>query len=388
MAQMTPTIEEIPLGSPQMKLFVDLPWRLYRGDPHWTPPLRADLLGSRLLGITGLCTPEHVYHREAEVTHFLAWRGNEPVGRISAAINHRYNAFHNTKIGFFGFFEVIDDIEVAAALLDRARDWIKARGMTVMRGPGEYSNATYERQGVLIDGFEYPPTVELTHNPPYYDRLLREYGLQKAKDYHAYTADVQAPHQPRLDRLVERIKRRREIETRALVMKDLDSEVDLIVSLYNEAWAENWGFLPILQEEADALKDTLRPILDPGLVRFGYFGGEPVAVLGAFPDVNYALRPRWRWYGDSDLVRVARLMWLRRRIPRIRLMFFGVRPKFRKLGADALLYLEVKEYAVQRGYQEYETSMLLEDNELILRASQFMGGRYYKAWRIYDLPLV
>jgi GNAT superfamily N-acetyltransferase len=387
MVQLNLTIEEIPLGSPRLKQFVDFPWRLYRGDPHWTPPLRADLLGSRLLGMTGLLTPEHVYHREADVTHFMAWRGNEPVGRVSAAINHRYNDYHGTQIGFFGFFETIEDITVVTALLDRARDWIKARGMKVMRGPGEYSNATYERQGVLIDGFEYPPTVELTHNPPYYDRLLQEYGMQKAKDYYAYIADVQEPPSPRLVRLAERIKRRRNIETRALVMKDLDSEVDLILELYNEAWAENWGFLPILQEEADALKETLRLIIDPGLVRFAFLDGEPVAVLGAFPDAYIGLRPRWRWYGDSDLVRAARLLWVRRRLPRIRLMFFGVRPRYRKLGSDGVLYHEVKEYAMARGYQQYETSMLLEDNELVVRASAFMGGEYYKAWRIYDLPL-
>ena len=380
-------LEEIPLGAPRIKLFVELPWLLYRGDPCWTPPLRGDLLGSRLLGLVGLLTPEHPYHRHTEVTHFLAWRQGKPVGRISAAVNHRFNEHHDASIGFFGFFEAVEDYEVARVLLDRARIWVQSRGMTVMRGPGLYSNATHERQGVLVEGFQYPPTVELTHNPPFYAEFLERYGFRKAKDYYAHIMNVQTPSPTRLKRLAERVRKRRVIETRPLSLGDLSGEIRLVVRIYNEAWAQNWGFLPITDEEADALAETLRPIVDPGLIRFAFVNGEPAAVLGAFPDPNYALRPRWRWYGDSDLVRVARLIWMRRRIPRFRLMFFGVRPALRNLGVDVLLFEEVKEYAMKRGYRECETSMLLEDNDLILRASEFMGGRPYKTWRIYDLPL-
>jgi len=381
------TIEAIPLGSPRIKLFADFPWRLYRDDPSWTPPLRGDLLGNSLLSLVGLLTPKHPYHRHAEVTHFLAWRGKEPVGRVSAAINHRFNEYHDSQIGFFGFFEVIEDYAVAAVLLDQAREWVRARGMQVLRGPGEYSNATHERQGILVDGYQYPPTVELTHNPPFYAEILERYGFRKAKDYYAYRMAVQPPPSERLLRLAKRVRRRREIETRVVAMKDLVEGIRLVVKIYNEAWAQNWGFLPITEEEADAIADTLRPIIDPELVRFAFIDDEPVAVLGAFPDPYYALRPRWRWYGDSDLVRVARLMAVRRRLPRLRLIFYGVRPQYRRLGVDALLFLEAKEHAREQGYQECEVSMLLEDNDLIQRAAEFMGGAYYKTWRIYDLPL-
>jgi len=378
-------IEEIPLGTSRIKVFADFPWRLYRGNPYWTPPLRGDLLGNRLLGLVGLLTSKHPYHSHAEVSHFLAWRGREPVGRVSAAINHRFNNYYGVRLGFFGFFDVIQDYEVASALLDRAKEWVESRGMVVLRGPGEYSNATHERQGILIDGFQYPPTVELTHNLPYYGDFLEHYGFRKAKDYHAYALDIQTPTPPRLNK--EQVRTRREIEVRPLILKELRSEVRLIVKIYNEAWAQNWGFLPITDGEADALADSLRLIVDPGLVQFAFVQGEPVAVLGAFPDPYYALRPRWHWYGDSDLIRVARLMWLRRRIPSIRLMFFGIRPGFRKIGIDALLYERVKEYAVGRGYRRCETSLLLEDNHLVLSPSEFMGARRYKTWRIYDLPL-
>ncbi len=380
-------IEEIPLGSSRIKVFADFPWRLYRGDPCWTPPLRGDLLGSRILGLTGLLTRGHPYHRHAEVTHFLALRGGEPVGRISAAINHRFNSYHGVRFGFFGFWEVVEDYEVAETLLDHAREWVERRGMIRLRGPGEYSNATHERQGILIDGFQYPPTVELTHNPPYFSEFLERYGFRKAKDYHAYTFDIRTPTPPRLKRFTEQWRLRKGVETRPLIFKKLLDEVHLIVKIYNEVWSQNWGFLPITDEEAGALADSLRLIVDPGLVRFAFVRGEPAAVLGAFPDPYYALRPRWRWYGDSDIVRMARLLWMRRHIPSIRLMFFGIRPGFRRRGIDAVLFNEVKEYAIKRGYRTGEGSLMLEDNKLILRASEFMGARRYKTWRIYDLPL-
>lgn len=377
------------MGSSRMKPFVDFPWRLYRHDPCWTPPLRGDLLGSRLLGLIGLLTPKHPYHRHAEVTHFLAWRSSEPVGRVSVSINRRFNQHYGTRIGFFGFWETVNDYEVASALLDRAQAWVRDRGMTILRGPGEYSNATHERQGILIEGFEYPPTIELTQNPPYYGEFLERYGFRKAKDYYAYMLDMQTPAPARLERLKEVVRSRRDIETRSLNLKELSKEVHLVIKIYNEAWSKNWGFLPITDDEVDMLVDSLRLVIDPGLIRFAFVRGEPAAVLGLFPDPYYALRPRWHWYGDSDLVRILRLLWMRRRkVPLTRLMFYGVRPGFRRLGIDALLFSEVKEYALKRGYRTCEASLLLEDNRLIISSAEFMGAERYKTWRIYDLPLI
>jgi len=381
------TIEEIPLGSPRLKDFVRFHWQLYKGDPCWTPPLNGDLLGNRLLGLKGLLTPKHPYHRHADVTHFMAWQGKQPVGRISAAINKRYNEYHNTSFGFFGFFEVINDYEVARTLLDCAQKWVKERGLAVLRGPGEYSNSTHERQGTLIDGFQYPPTVELTHNPPYYSQFLERYGFQKAKDYVAYIFDRNASNIPLLRRLAQKVSKGTNMETRALILKELKAEVRLILNIYNEAWAQNWGFLPISAEEGDAIADSLRFIIDPGLARFAFMDGEPVAVLGIIPDPNYALRPRWRWYGDSDFIRLARLLIMRRRIPRTRGMFFGIKPAFRKLGIPVILANEVADYLLQRHYSEFDGSLILEDNEGIIKIIDVFGGKYYKRWRIYDLPL-
>lgn len=381
-------IEQIPLGDPRLRDFVEVPWRLYKGDPFWTPPLRAEYLGSRLLGTVGLLTPRHPYQQHAEVTHFLARKGPDLVGRVSAAINHRFNEYHGTQIGFFGFFETVDDFEVARSLLDAARDWVAKRGMKVLRGPGEYSNATHERQGVLIYGFDTPPTVELTYNPPYYGELLDRYGFHKAMDYHAHVGnELRSDVASRLDRLAPRARRRHEISTRPADLKHLDEEIQLLVNIYNEAWADNWGFLPLTDEETQALANSLRPVVVPELVRFAYVKGEPAAVVGGIPDLYVPLRPRWRWPLDTDLVRMTRVLLQRRRIRRLRGMFLGVRPAFRQMGIDAVLFTEILTAAVPLGFNWVETSMMLENNDAVLRLVDAMGLRLYKTWRIYDLDL-
>lgn len=382
------TIEEIPLGDRRLREFVAVPWHVHRRDPCWTPPLTADLLGSRLLGLTGLLTPAHPYHRTAEVTHFLARDGARLVGRVSAAVNHRFNEFHDANLGFFGFYESVRDYGVTEALLDSARAWLAKRGAEALRGPGGYSNATHEsHQAVLVHGFDTPPTVELTHNPPYYGELLERYGLRKVKDYHAYWISPEGAREPRLERIVETVRGRRGIETRPLDMRRLREEVEKLVFVYNEAWADNWGYLPITESEAEALARSLKTIADPELVRFAYVGGELAAMIGAIPDPNVVLRPRWNPVLDLDVVRAVRLLARRRAIRTARLMFFGIRPPYRKLGVDAVLFHEVLTIAWSKGYRAGEASMLLEDNDLILRAAASMGGVLYKTWRIYEMPI-
>jgi GNAT superfamily N-acetyltransferase len=337
--------------------------------------------------MTGLLTPEHPYHKTADATHFLAMRGNDVVGRVSAVMNHRFNDYYGTNLAFFGFFECVEEYAVAEALLGAARDWATAQGASALRGPGEYSNATHERQACLIDGFDQDVYVEHTYNPPYYKEFIERFGFEKSMDYHAYLIDLAEPLGDHLAKISSRVRDRRKLETRALDMSKFDDELRMVIDIYNQAWAQNWGFLPIEEWEVDALVEALKPIIDPGLVRFAFHDGKPIAVLGAFPDPNYFLRPRWKPYGDSDYVRIARLFTQKKKIPRVRLIFFGIVPGYRRLGADALLYEEVYEHAKTKGYTHVDVSLLLEVNELIIRAAEFMGGKRYKTWRIWDLPL-
>jgi len=381
-------VEEIPLGDGKIDRFVDFHWSHYKDDPHWVPQLQADLLGNRLLGMKGLLTPEHPYHRTASATHFLAYRGDEPAGRVSVVVNERFNAYYNGKFAFFGFFEVAEDYPVAEALLDSARNWAIAQGAEVLRGPGEYSNATHERQGCLIDGFDADVYIEHTYNPPYYREFIERYGFAKVMDYHAHIIDLNQPVSDRLGSVADAVSKRGHVRTRALEMSRFDEDLRIVIDIYNQAWAQNWGFLPIEDWEVDALVEALKPIIDPGLVRFAYYKDKPIAVLGAFPDPNQLLQPRWKWYGDADYIRLARLLTRKGTIDRIRLIFFGIVPGFRRLGADALLYQEVHRYATAHGYGQCDVSLLLEVNDLVIRAAEFMGGERYKTWRIWDLPLV
>lgn len=380
-------IDEVPLGDPRIKDFVQFHWTHYKDNRHWIPQLNADLLGNKLLGMKGLLTPEHPYHRTADATHFMASQDGKTVGRISVVMNRRFNEYYNTKIAFFGFFETIDDYAVAEALLDAAKKWAIEHGAEVLRGPGEYGNATHERQACLIDGFDEDVYVEHTWNYPYYQGLIERYGFQKAMDYHAHLIDLSAPIGERLGHVASEVRQRGHLETRPLDMSRFDEELHMVIDIYNQAWAQNWGFLPIEDWEVDALVESLKPIIDPGLVRFAFYEGKPIAVLGAFPDPNYLLQPRWKWNGDSDAVRLARLLTGKNKIARIRLFFFGIVPGYRRLGADALLYDEVHAHARTKGYVECDVSLLLEVNDLVIRAAEFMGGRKYKTWRIWDLPL-
>lgn len=381
------TVDRIPLGDPRMRDFVRFHWRHYRGHPRWVPQLDADLLGSRLLGVPGLLTPAHPYHRTARAMHFLARRGRTAVGRVSALVHERFDRHVGDRVAFFGFFETIDDPAVAHALLGEAAGWARGQGARVLRGPGEYANVTHERQGCLVDGFEREVYVEQTWNPPYYGPLIESFGFRKAMDYHAYEVDLTRPLPAKLARIAQAVAARRTLRTRALDLRRLADDVRLVIEIYNRAWADNWGFLPIEDWEAEALVKTLRPIVDPGLVRFAFEGDRPVAVLGAFPDPNVCLRPRWGPLGDGDLVRLGRLLRGRRRIDRARLMFFGIVPGYRGAGADALLYHQVHRHGLARGYRRSDMSLVLEVNRPMLRAIEGMGGERTKTWRIYDLEL-
>ena len=282
----------------------------------------------------------------------------------------------------------MNDQAVADALLDAARAWIAERGMTAMRGPGEYSNATHEIQGVLVEGFEFPPTVDLTHNPPYYDELLDATGGWPSRWTTSPTRSGPPANQRSLRTLAEKVAERSHITTRPVDLSRFEEELTLLIHIYNDAWAENWGFLPVTDEEADDRRRDApadrRPAAHPLRLRRT---ASQRRFSARIPDPNWALRPRWKWYGDSDAVRIARLLATRRHIPRVRLMFFGIRKQYRHLGVDAVLFTQMLEYAQTKHYLECEPSMLLEHNDLVIRASAYMGGHEYKRWRIYDAPV-
>ena len=319
----------------------------------------------------------------AEVEFFLARRNGDIVGRIAAIKNENHIIFHEERVGFFGFFECIQDQRVADALFTVAADWLKSRYLNVMRGPTSYS--TNDECGLLINGFEFSPAIMMSYNLPYYADLVEGFGFNKSKDLLAYeiTDEVFAPE--RLGKIVERIKKRRNVVVRPLKKKHIDQEIEHIREIYNSAWERNWGFVPMTNREIDYMAEELIQIVDPDIVLFAEVENEPIAFILALPDFNQALRHA---NGRLFPFGLFKILWHARKIKDARVVAFGVKESHRKQGIDALLYYEVFQTGVKKGYRRGELSWILEDNRLMNRAIETMGAKIYKRYRLYDYPLV
>jgi hypothetical protein len=373
-----------PVRTPrQLKQFVDFPYHLYRNDPYWVPPLRMDRKAM-------FDREKFPFYEHADVELFLALRGDEPVGTITAHINHIHNQFHNEKTGFFGFFECIEDYEVAEALLNAAADWVRARGMDVLRGPMNFS--TNEECGLLVDGFDSSPVALMTYNPPYYVQFMERAGFVKAQDLYAYWLDTDevvskdgVVRNEKLARVVEKVRARSRIVVRKINLKDFDNEVERIKKVYNSAWEKNWGFVPMTDAEFDHLAENLRSVIDPNLVLIAEIDGEPVGFSLTLPDINQALKGT----GGRLIPALVRLLWYKmfKKFTICRVFAMGVVEQHRMKGISALFYYDTAINAAPRGYAHAEMSWILESNLMMNRDIQFMGGRVYKTYRIYDKPL-
>jgi GNAT superfamily N-acetyltransferase len=376
----------VPATSPdQRKAFARFPWRIYENDPRWVPPIFTDRLAL-------LDPSKHPFWEHADQQLFLAMRGKEIVGTISAHVNHRHNEIHGDKVGFFGFFEVIEDQAVAEALLVAAADWLREQGMEAIRGPENPSQN--EEVGLLIDGFELPPVIMLTYNPRYYKDLIERSGFEKAQDLYAWDIltnifDYDVQHLPRkFVRVADQARQRENLVVRKIDMKRYDEEVELAKIVYNAAWELNWGFVPMTDHEIEHLGNELKMIIDPDVVYIAEVDGKPAGISLGIPDVNQALlraRPQPNiWSLPLTLVK---FLWHRRKIDTFRLMIMGVIPEYRNLGIDALFYVETARAAFAKGYERCEMSWILESNDMMNRIIERLGGKVYKTYRIYEKPL-
>ena len=361
-----------------IRRFVDLPWRLYAADPCWVPPLKKQVLGYLDL--------KHPFYANgaAEREVYLAWRGTRVVGRIAAIVNRAYNAFHSDRTGFFGFFECEDDQDAAAKLVATAAEWVKARGCDALAGPTNPST-NYEA-GLLVHGFNSPPSVMMTYNPPRYAELLESTGLAKAKDLYAYESGVHAKSLERLAKFAERTRKREpQFSERPVIIKRMVSEVAIVRGIYNSAWEKNWGFVPASEAEFDWLAKELKPLVDPPLARIAFMDGEPAGFLLCIPNVNPALAVL---NGSmANPIRVLRAMMIGRRREALRLIIMGVKEQYRLRGIEGVLFYEGLRAALERGYTSCEYSWILEDNELTKRTVRLMDAEHTKTYRIYSKPL-
>jgi GNAT superfamily N-acetyltransferase len=363
------------------RAFLSLPWKVYQDDPHWVPPIFSE----RMHFIT-----EHPFLTHADIEFFMAKRGNQLVGTIAAFINHNHNQFHNEHIGFFGFFEVLDDPEAANALLETAERWVNDRGYDAIRGPAQYS--TNEECGLLVDGFNDHPRILMTYNPPHYIDYLENQGFSKVMDLHAYAQDLanyvgDGELPKKLTRVVEKIRQRRNIHIRKVDLKNYDLEVERVKKIYNQSWAKNWGFVPMTDAEFKAMGAELRQILDPDLTLVAEVDGEPIGVSITLPDLNQPLREAYPMPGKPEWLTMAKLVWnwkVKRQVNWIRVLILGVLPEYRARGVDALFYYETARAALKKGIKYAEMSWILENNDAISRPIEVMGGKIYKTYRFYE----
>jgi GNAT superfamily N-acetyltransferase len=358
----------------QRERFIAFPYALHRRDRGWGPPLRRDVR-------TLLSDAKNPFFAHAEAEHFLAERSGEAVGRITAIHNRAHNELHRDRVGFFGFFESIDDAAVAGALFDRAGEWLAERGLDVMRGPASFS--TNDEAGLLVDGFETPAALMMPHNPRYYAGLVEGAGFRKAKDLLAYRRAFDRPPE-RLRIVARRLRKRRGIAVRSLDRARFEQEVELVKRLYNLAWERNWGFVPMSDAEIDFLAAQLRPVVVPELVAFAEHEGRPVGFTVAVPDLNVALRknPSGRLFPG-----ILRVLLARRGIDRLRVLLLGIVPEWRGKGVDALLVEKVWDEAHQRGFRWAEAGWVLEDNHAMRNGLVNLGFEVYKTYRLYDKPI-
>jgi GNAT superfamily N-acetyltransferase len=358
--------------------FIKFPWRIYRNDPVWVPPL---IIERRAF----LNRKKHPFYLHGDAELFLARRNGEIVGRIIASDDPRYNSLHRTNVGCFGLFESIDDVDVAIALFRAAEEWLLAKGRNEIMGPIDYS--TNYVCGLLIDGFQRPPTVLTAHNPPYYARLIEACGFEKSKDWYAWWFDPDNAPVSRLRRLVDARARKTSVKIRPIDLRRVADESQRLAAVFNEAWKNNWGFVPFTDAEAKHMATEMRPIIDPRMTLIAEIDNAPVAFVICVPDINVALQHlngRLTRFGLP--IGLIRLLYYRRKILKARFVALGVLEKYRRAGIAEMLVLQVMEEGASRGFKG-ELSMTLEDNVMINRFIEAVGATKYKTYRIYSKSL-
>jgi GNAT superfamily N-acetyltransferase len=353
--------------------FVDFPFRLFKHDPAWVPPLRMSVLDR--------ISPKYPANDHQDTALWMAYRDGKPVGRIGACVDHKFNEFQDQSWAWVGFFEAFDDPEVADALFDTACRWASANGVEECVGPASFT--TNDECGLLVEGFEHPPMVLTPQNPRYYEHLWVDTGWEPAMDLWGWSVDKQsATLSDRQRRALERLKARGDIELRSMRMQDFDAEVDRFFEVYHSAWARNWGFAPMTQPEIKHLAKNLKQILDPDLALFAEKQGKPVGVALVLPDAN---EPMLR-------VRSGRLLptgwWtlLRglKRTSGVRVFALGVQAERQSRAIGPLLYAELLDRAGRKdNITRAEASWILATNTAMNRAIETAGCERYKTWRMY-----
>jgi GNAT superfamily N-acetyltransferase len=389
----TITIREVT-GKKGTEEFIDVTWKIYdlKKFPKWVPPLRMAVYEA-------LDTVKNPFYKRATIAMFIAEKDGKVVGRIAAVENQAHNEFHKDTAGFYGFYEAIDDQEVANVLFQTAEKWLKARGLTSMMGP--MNPSTNHECGLLVRGQSQHPTCMTTWNPKYFEAHHDQYGMTKAKDLVAYIVvrekNVELPE--KVQKYVAKLRSENSrVRFRDFDVKNFDSEVDKCFDIYNSAWEKNWGFFPMTQEEFKFAAKDMKMFLDPRMAFVAEIDGKPAGFMLAMPDFNHILKflPDGKLFpfGIFKLLAgkfifnpptLVKKLFGKFLPPRsVRIITLGVKPEFRGGGIFALFTFEAFERAHKYDYIAGEASWILEDNVAMNKPWQDMGAPQYRRWRIYE----
>jgi GNAT superfamily N-acetyltransferase len=368
-------IEAVSRNPRDVMRFLKLSYGIYRKDPHWVAPLLMDL--------KKVFTDANPLFEHATMQLWIAERNGRDAGRIAGIIDENFNRASREPAAFFGFFESAEEAGVSHALFEAVAGWARQKGMKRLLGP--MNPTTNDECGLLIEGFDSAPVFMMTYNPPYYVNLVEAEGFRKAKDLLAFMIDLAGIPMDRLKRIAAKVRERnRDIVFRPVLRKTLDRDILRIKEVYNAAWQDNWGFVPMTDREVDFMAERLKPLLMEGLIWLAEARDEPVGFLLALPDYNIPLQPlQGRLLTPKALGFVPYVLgW--KRPPRTRVLTLGVKEEYRAKGLETAMLIEGLRVGFEAGVKESEASWILEDNVMMCRMLEAIGGRAYKRYRIYE----
>jgi GNAT superfamily N-acetyltransferase len=364
-------------GRKELREFIELPYRLHSTSPYWCPPLR---LERRMF----LSRRQNAFFKHGDAQLFCAWRDGRVVGRISAQIDHAFNAYHSSTTGMFGFLELEDDGEILPALLDAAYGWLRARGMTLALGPMDFG--INDESGVLVEGFDREPMIKQPWHPPYYAARCEEAGLEKAMDLWMWELDISDRSKilPIVFELAEQVEPKHGVTIRKMTRRSLRRDLDRFAEVYNSAWSENWGFSPYSKEDLDYNAQEMQLVFDSAWFMVAEKDAETVAVAITIPDINQVLmkmKGRILPFGWWHFLRKRKI------IDRCRVGFLGVKPEYQHTGVAAALYVEHFDLASRGPVTWGEMGWILETNRAMNRGMEAMNGRKVKTYRVFQRTL-
>ncbi len=355
--------------------FLNLGYRVYQGDSHWVAPLLMDL--------KKVFTEKNPLFEHAEMQLWMATRDGQDVGRIAGIIDRNYNRPGTEPAAFFGFWEVANDKEVNHQLFAAVTDWARKNGMKRLLGP--MNPTTNDECGLLVEGFDSPPVIMMTYNPRYYVDLVEVEGFRKAKDLLAYMMDLAVIPMDRLRRIAAKVRQRNPgITFRPVLRKTLQADIGKVKEVYNAAWEDNWGFVAMTDAEVDFMAERLKPLLMEGLIWVAEVGTEPVGFLLAVPDYNIAIQPLRGHVLTPRILGFLPYVLGWKHLPRTRVLTLGVKHAYRGKGLETTMLIEGLNTGFNSGVRESEASWILEDNIMMCRMLETIGGRVYKRYRIYE----